>query len=133
MDTRGGGPRLTASSPTDVVERVLDERPVLGFGPYDGLLQGAPVHRAVPALAPLAGLPAFPRRLGRPGPARLPAPPGRLLPRPVLDRSGRNGLWLRRSLRRLRHRRWRGRLVGDGPLAGLAQEQEVAPPPLPGP
>ena len=72
----------------DVVERVLDERPVLGFGRHGGLPRGAPVDRAVPALAPLPGLPAF-AAVGRPVPARLAAPPRGLLPRPVLDRERR--------------------------------------------
>src|SRR3954452_11659090 len=93
------GPHLPASSPPDVVERVLDERRVVGFGPYDSLLRGAPVHRAVPALAPLADLAPL-RRFARPVPARLPSPPARLLPCPVLDRSGGAVLQLRQGLRR---------------------------------
>src|SRR5690242_11359869 len=89
-EKRIGSP--VASSPPEVVERVLDERFVPGFGRYDGLLRGTPVYRAIPALAPLPGLP---HRPGRLLPARLPAPPHGLLPRPVLDRGGGNGLQLR--------------------------------------
>src|SRR5690242_21268969 len=83
--------RFAASPPSDVVERVLDERPVLGLRGDGSTVPRPAVDRTVPALAPLAGLPEFRWRLGRPGPARLPAPPGRLLPRPVLDHDGRNG------------------------------------------
>src|SRR3954454_20727876 len=115
-----------ASPPPNVVERVLDERSVVGFGPYDSPLRGAPVHRAVPALAPLADLVGFRWRPGRLAATRLPAPAYRLLPRPVLDRSSGDGLQLRAPLRRTRNRSWRVRLVEDRPLAGLAQEQEVA-------
>src|SRR3954452_11140198 len=89
------GARPFISPALDVVERVLDERPVVGFGGHGGLFQGSPVHRAVPALAPLPGLPDFRWRFGRPLPARLAPPPRGLLPRPSLDRSGGTGLQLR--------------------------------------
>src|SRR3954447_22600754 len=86
------GARPILSPVPDVVERVLDERPVVGFGRHDGLLRGPPVHRAVPALASLPDLPGFRRWPGRPVLARLSTPPCRLLPRPVLNDGGRNGL-----------------------------------------
>src|SRR6478609_3537926 len=61
----GPGPPGPFHPPPDVVERVLDERPVVGFGPYDSPLRWPPVHRAVPALAPLADLAGFRWRPGR--------------------------------------------------------------------